>query len=290
MSKSAISSLISILIAVALAAAVSIAGGSGGSTVGPVSTFALCAFIAFLINWVAFIPANAAKTERYYDLTGCITYLSVIAVALLFSAQLDARALIVAALVVVWSLRLGSFLFARISRDGKDDRFDDIKPNPWRFLVAWTIQALWVVLTAACALAVITGGNREPIGVIGALGVLIWIFGFAVEVIADQQKSKFKRDPQNAGRFISSGLWAWSRHPNYFGEMVLWFGIAVIALPALQGWQYITLISPLFVYLLIRYISGVNKLEQKADRKWADDAAYQAYKNKTSLLVLKPPK
>ena len=290
MNKQNIILLVSILVTLGLATAVSCAVGAGGARVGSMSIFSLCALVAFAINWLAFIPANLAQTEHFYDLTGSATYLSVMLVAVVFSPELDARAMIVVALVIVWALRLGSFLFSRISRDGKDDRFDEIKVHPLRFFLAWTIQALWVVLTAACALAVVTNGNRVPLGVLGVLGIAVWAFGFVVEVLADSQKSAFKKKADNAGRFISSGLWSWSRHPNYFGEMVLWLGIAIIALPVLQGWQMVALISPLFVFVLIRYISGVNKLEQKADQKWADDAAYQAYKIKTSILMLRPPK
>ena len=281
--------LISILIATSLAALVAAGGGDGGARIGSISVFGLCAIVAFAVNWLAFIPANSAKTERFYDLTGSLTYLTVILIAVAFSENLDARAAMVAVMVVVWAVRLGSFLFLRISRDGKDDRFDEIKTSPLRFFVAWTLQGLWVVLTAACALAIITGTERAPLGLIGIGGAVIWIFGFAVEIVADAQKSRFKKDPDNRGKFISSGLWSWSRHPNYFGEMVLWTGIAVIALPVLHGWQWVTLISPVFVYLLINHISGVNKLELKAEQKWGTQPDYQAYKQKTSALLLRPP-
>ena len=203
--------------------------------------------------------------------------------------EMSLRALLVAGMVVIWACRLGIFLFTRIRRDGKDDRFDEIKTNPIRFFLTWTLQGLWVVLTAACALAIITGGDQAPMGVIGWLGALIWLFGFTIEVVADKQKSAFKKDPANAGRFISSGLWSWSRHPNYFGEMLLWFGVAVMAIPVLQGWQWVCLISPVFVYALIAHVSGVNQLEAKADRKWGQDPAYLVYKRNTSELVLRPP-
>ncbi|NNC99866.1 MAG: DUF1295 domain-containing protein [Gammaproteobacteria bacterium] len=289
MNKKTLILLSSIVLSVVLATLISLAGGDGGARVGSVSVFALCAIVAFVINWLAFIPANLAKTERYYDLTGSATYLSVIVLAVTMSDNLDSRALIVAAMVAIWAIRLGSFLFSRIARDGKDDRFDTIKTDPLRFFLTWTIQALWVVLTAACALAIITGGSREPIGAAGVLGICVWVFGFTVEVIADQQKSNFKKNPENKGKFINTGLWRWSRHPNYFGEMVLWTGIAIIALPVLTGWQWATLISPVFVYVLINYVSGVNKLEKKAEEKWGNDADYQTYRKNTPILVLWPP-
>lgn len=278
-----------IVIGVAVGAAMSWAGSDGGDRLGSVPVFALCGFLAFAINWLAFIPSAIAQTEHYYDLVGGITYITVTIVAVLLSAELDLRAAIVAGMVLVWSLRLATFLFRRISRAGKDSRFDTIKTRPVSFLMAWTIQGLWVLLTAAAALAVITGGNREPLGVIGYLGIAIWLAGFVIEVVADRQKSNFKADPANKGRFINVGLWAWSRHPNYFGEIVIWTGMAVIALPVLQGWQWAALISPVFVIFLLTKVSGVPMLEQKADERWGGQDDYEEYKRNTPVLVPRPP-
>lgn len=289
MNRTKVIQICALLVALLLAVSLSAAGSDGGARFYDWPVFAVCAVLAFMINWLAFIPANKAQTERYYDLTGSLTYLVVIVVAVLFSGPLDVRGLIIASMVVVWAVRLGSFLFSRIQRDGKDDRFDEIKNSPLRFFLTWTLQALWVLFTAAAALAVITGGQRQAIGLVGMLGIVCWIAGFGIEVVADTQKSAFKKDPVNQGRFISTGVWAWSRHPNYFGEILLWSGIAIIAVPVLQGWQYVTLISPIFVFTLIRYISGVNTLEAKADKKWGDNADYQRYKRSTPLLLLKPP-
>jgi steroid 5-alpha reductase family enzyme len=295
MKKASIISSLVILISTTLAVGVSFAGGDGGASVGGLPVLVICAAAAFAINWIAFIPANINKTEHFYDLTGSLPYLTVIALAVVLSGVSDAsgemslRALLVSGMVVIWACRLGTFLFTRIRRDGKDDRFDEIKTNPIRFFLTWTLQGLWVVLTAACALAIITGGDQTSMGVIGWLGALIWLSGFIIEVVADKQKSAFRKDLSNSGRFISSGLWSWSRHPNYFGEMMLWFGVAVMAIPILHGWQWVCLISPVFVYALIAHVSGVNQLEAKADRKWGKDPAYSAYKRNTSELVLRPP-
>ena len=265
------------------------AGSDGGDRVGALSVFALCGLLAFAINWLAFIPAALTQTEHYYDLVGGITYISVTTVAVLLSSELDVRATLVAAMVMIWSLRLAVFLFLRISRAGKDSRFDDIKNRPLRFLMAWTLQGLWVLLTAAAALAVITGGVREPLGVVGIAGIAVWLIGILIEIVADRQKSKFKEDPNNKGKFISVGLWAWSRHPNYFGEIVLWVGMAIVAVPVLQGWQWATLISPVFVAFLLTKVSGIPLLEEKADARWGGQNEYEEYKRRTPVLVPRPP-
>ncbi|MDH3470184.1 MAG: DUF1295 domain-containing protein [Acidimicrobiia bacterium] len=274
---------------VAIGVLVVLAGSDGSSTVGSIAVFALCGLLAYVINWVVFVPSSLAKTEHYYDLTGSATYLTVVAVALLFSDELDARALIVGAMVVVWALRLGSFLFRRVRRVGQDARFDRIKADPLRFFMAWTLQGLWVLLTMACALAIITGIEREPIGWVEIAGIVVWVAGFALEVVADRQKSAFKQDPANEGRFITSGLWAWSRHPNYFGEIVLWTGIAVMALPVLSGWRWATLISPVFVVLLLTRGSGIPILEARAEKRWGNEAEFQEYIRNTPVLVPRPP-
>jgi len=118
----------------------------------------------------------------------------------------------------------------------------------------------------------------------------MWVVGFLIEVTADRQKRVFKRDTANAGKFINVGLWSWSRHPNYFGEILLWTGMAVLAIPVLSGGQWVTLISPVFVYLLLTRLSGIPTLTEKAQKKWGDDADYQAYLARTSLLIPLPPK
>jgi len=265
------------------------AGSDGGARWGPIPVFALGCAVAFALNWLAFLPAALARTERYYDLMGGATYISVVVIAVLLSGGLDLRAALVAALVLIWALRLATFLFLRISRAGHDSRFDNVKARFWPFLMAWTLQGLWVTLTAAAALAVITGGIREPLGVLGVVGLAVWGIGFTIEVVADGQKSRFKADPTHQGRFVDVGLWAWSRHPNYFGEIVLWIGMALIAIPVLQGWQWSTLVSPIFVTLLLTRGSGIPLLERKADERWGGQEDYEEYKRRTPVLIPWPP-
>lgn len=281
--------IIAILISTALGLGVAWAGGQGGVSLGAISLFLACGILAFAVNWLAYIPAMIFKTEKYYDLTGTITYLSVTGYAVYMSDGLDLRGKIVAVMVAVWAVRLGSFLFARIMKDGKDSRFDKIKTNPIRFLMTWTLQGLWVTLTAACALLVITNSTRVPLDAFAYVGIAVWVIGFLFEVVADQQKKAFKNDLSNKGKFISTGLWAWSRHPNYFGEITLWLGIATIAIPTMSGLQWATLISPVFVTLLLTRVSGVPMLEARSDKEWGDDPAYQEYKKNTPVLVPRPP-
>ncbi len=274
--------------AVLIGAGLAWAGSQGGASVRGVPVFALAVGLAFLIQWVAFIPAWVTRTEGFYDLTGSLTYISVTLVAVLLTPSVDARSLLLLVLVVIWAGRLGSFLFRRIRKAGKDVRFDEIKTSFPRFLMTWTLQGLWVSFTLAAALAAITTTLRKDLDVFAFAGLTVWIVGFALEAFADAQKNRFRADPANKGRFIHTGLWAWSRHPNYFGEIVLWIGVAIIALPVLNGWQYVTLVSPVFVFLLITRVSGVPLLEKKADQRWGGQPDYEAYKARTPALVPRP--
>ncbi|MEX1296988.1 MAG: DUF1295 domain-containing protein [Candidatus Limnocylindrales bacterium] len=283
-------SVVAIVVAAAVGLALAVAGSQGGQLAAGVPVFAVCVALAFVIQWVAFVPAYVRQSERYFDLTGSLTFIAVAIVAILLSPVRDARSLLLVLLIGVWAARLGVFLFRRMLWAGKDDRFDALKPSFLRFLAVWTVQALWVSLASAAALAAITATEREPLGAFAVVGAVIWLTGFSIEVLADRQKRRFRADPANRERYIDSGLWAWSRHPNYFGEIVLWAGVALIAVPVLSGLQWVTLVSPLFVALLLTRISGAPMLERKADQRWGGQPHYEAYKTRTPLLVPRPPR
>jgi len=285
MDKSDRNALVAVVAVVLIGLGIALAGSQGGGSALGMPVFALCVGIAFVIQWLAFIPAFLLQTEKFFDLTGSLTYISVVIFAMLLSPVIDGRSLLLVCLVVIWAARLGTFLVRRIQKAGKDARFDDLKPSFFRFLSTWTLQGLWVTFTLAAALAAITTTTREPLGLFALIGTLIWVFGFAIEAVADSQKNRFREDPGNKGKFIQTGLWARSRHPNYFGEIVLWIGIAIIAVPVLEGWQWITLISPIFVALLLTRISGIPLLEKSADEKWGGQKDYEEYKAKTPVLI-----
>jgi steroid 5-alpha reductase family enzyme len=288
MKKTDRNALIALPIVILVGLGIAWAGSQGGASVLGIPIFAFSVGLAFAIQWLAFVPAYLLQNESFFDLTGSITYISVTAIAVLLSPVVDGRSILLLALVVIWATRLGTFLFRRIRKAGKDTRFDEIKPSFIRFLNTWTLQGLWVTFTLAAALAAITTTTRKQLDVFATIGFLVWVFGFAIEAMADTQKSRFRADPNNKGKFIQTGLWAWSPHPNYFGEIVLWVGVAIIALPVLRGWQWVTLISPVFVALLITRISGVPMLEKQADERWGGQEEYEAYKERTPVLIPRP--
>lgn len=272
---------------VCFAAAIAWAASGGTASLGGIPIITWCVGLAFAIQWLAFVPAYLQETERFYDLTGSLTYLVVTLLALFGARPIDARAALIALLVVGWACRLGIFLVRRIRAAGSDTRFDQIKSSPSRFFLAWTLQGLWVFLTLCAGLAAMTTVEAPALKARDAVGLILWVLGFAIEVAADRQKTKFRRE--HPGRFIDTGLWAWSRHPNYFGEILLWVGVATIASSALRGWQWVTMISPVFVAVLLTRISGIPILEKRADERWGDDPAYRRYKSDTPVLIPRPP-
>ncbi|MEC7829076.1 MAG: DUF1295 domain-containing protein [Actinomycetota bacterium] len=251
---------------------------------GQQPTLLIAAGIAFVLQWIAFAFAWRRQSERFFDLIGSATFISVALISVVMSTpSIGALDVALACAVIVWASRLGTFLSSRVRAVGSDNRFKAMKRDFFWFLMTWTLQGTWVVVTASAAMTVIGDQHAQPLGVVEILGLLIWATGLLIEVIADQQKKEFRLAGNTS--FISSGLWSRSRHPNYFGEILLWSGIALAAAPSLHGWQHITLLSPVFVWLLLMKISGAPMLEAKADRRWGHEPAYNEYKKTTPLLL-----
>ena len=261
------------------------AGSQSGPNIFGYPGLMLIATVGFLIHWLVFIPSYLFKTEKYYDITGTIAYLVMTGLAVFSSNELHLRSQVVAILITVWALRLGLFLLVRVFQVGEDKRFHEVKTSFSRFLVWFSMSALWVFLTSANALTLILNNNSLIGDGYFFTGLIIWLIGFAMEVTADEQKRRFRKNPKNKGQFITSGLWSISRHPNYFGEILIWMGMAVISFPVLSGWQYVTLISPIFVTILLTRISGINLLEASSDQKWGHLESYKEYKQKTPVLI-----
>lgn len=246
--------------------------------------------LAFLIQWVAYIPAYIFQTEKFYDLTGSLTYLTVIWFVFFSSnnlSGLNIQNLIVVTLISIWAIRLGTFLFGRIHKDGEDKRFRTIKTSASQFFMTWTLQGMWVSICTMCAITAISSSQGIIANALFYLGLAFFIVGFAIEVVSDQQKSAFRAVPENKEKFITSGLWSKSQHPNYFGEILLWSAIALLSISSLNGTQYLTLISPIFTYVLLVYISGVRMLDDMGNKKWGHLEEYKEYKRNTPTLFLK---
>jgi len=262
-------------------------GSNITSTIFSINSFIFLLILSVLIQVLFFIPSFILKTEKLYDLIGSSTYVVVISFAYFSLSDKTISDTILFLFVLVWGIRLGTYLFKRISRDKEDVRFEKAKKNFFWFLQYWMGQALWVSITSCAAVISILQNEKDSLNIYVIIGVLIWLIGFSIEVISDVQKSKFKKSENTSKTFISKGLWSKSRHPNYFGEITLWVGIYIISLSSFSDIEYLTLISPLFVYILLTRMSGVNMLEKIADERYGHLSEYLQYKKNTPVLFLK---
>ena len=245
--------------------------------------------LIFFIHWLLFIPAYIFQTEKFFDLTGSITFLIASFYAFLNAPSTNIFSIVVVSCISCWAIRLGTFLFMRINKDGQDKRFIEIKPSFSRFLMTWTLSGTWVSICLLCVITAISSNSGVKGGTLFYFGLILFLFGFIIEIVADYQKTLFRNNIVNKNKFITSGLWSYSRHPNYMGEILLWFGISVMSISSLSGIEYITLISPVFVYLLLTRISGVNFLEESANKKWGHLDEYKDYMSKTPKIFFKFP-
>ncbi len=266
---------------------VNIAGQNIELDIRGVNAFTFTLIVTVLIQVLFFIPSFLFKTEKYYDLVGSLTYVITVSVAYFAVEDKTIIDSIIYIYVMIWASRLGIYLFRRVHKDGKDVRFEKAKRHFFWFLQYWMGQALWVALTACAAIIAILSPEDDTLPVLAMFGMVLWLTGFTIESISDYQKRVFRKMNNSSQSFIHTGLWARSRHPNYFGEITLWTGIAVIALNTLSGVEYITLISPIFVYILLTRMSGINLLERIADERYGDMEEYQRYKNNTPVLIPK---
>jgi len=246
--------------------------------------------ISFLLQWTLFIPAYFFQTEKFYDISGSINYISIV-IYIYYNNYIthgfNLGNLILSFLIFLWATRLGIFLFLRIQNDGEDKRFRSIKPSPAKFFMTWTLQATWVSICSLCALTGISSDSGIIINNLFFIGLTFFVLGFFIEVVADSQKTKFRKNPKNKNTFINSGLWAYSRHPNYLGEIFIWIGISVISFSSLFNLQFAALISPIFTYVLLVYVSGVRLLEASGKEKWGHLKSYKEYIKKTPRLLFK---
>jgi steroid 5-alpha reductase family enzyme len=247
--------------------------------------------VSVAIQLILFIPAYIRRTDKLTDFSYGFSFI-VLAIFALFSANTSIGKMLLATMITIWGMRLIIYLVIRVIKSRKDKRFDGIREKFWKFFSFWFLQGIsvWIIMLPSLLLM---SKYDAPITQLSMLGLFIWIFGILTEGIADFQKSKFKADPANKDKWIATGLWKYSRHPNYFGEMLCWIGIYIYCLPTLMaaGLEWlIALISPLYIMTILLFITGLPKLEKYADDKWGKDKAYQDYKRQTSAIILLPRK
>ncbi|OMP01226.1 hypothetical protein CCACVL1_03140 [Corchorus capsularis] len=250
---------------------------------------ALTAIVTVGYQLFFFIITALLKFDKVTDFAGSTNFVIIAVLTLVIKGSWHFRQVVLTLLVVIWGLRLGLFLLMRILQWGEDRRFDEMRTNLGRLAIFWIFQAVWV-WTVSLPVTVVNGSDRDPpVQAADIIGWIIWSVGISVEATADQQKLYFKNAPENRGRWCNIGLWKYSRHPNYFGEIFLWWGVFVASSPVLEGLEWLVIFGPIFLTLLLLFVSGIPLLEESADKKFGNVAAYRTYKKTTSPLILLPP-
>lgn len=254
-----------------------------------IDAFIFALLIISAIQVVFFVLAAGFKTDKFTDLSYGLTF--VVTALILFATRADQGMVqtITVLLITIWGLRLATYLFIRILKTKRDERFDKIRSDTIKFAKFWFLQAISIFIILLPALVILNTQKTVNLSLM-LIGLSIWSVGFIIESVADQQKFAFKNKTENKDRWISTGLWKYSRHPNYFGEILVWWGIFVIALSYLENWLYLTIAGPLFITFLLLFVTGIPTLEKKYEEKYRNDPDFQKYKSKTSLLVPLPPK
>lgn len=239
--------------------------------------------VIFLYMTVLFIVAVMRSDNSIADIAWGMGFVIVAVYSVIQSGEVDLRKMIVVLLVLLWGLRLSAHIFMRNQAHGEDFRYRKWRETWKYFLLRSYLQIFilqgFMMLIISTPLWIISFSKGGLPGLWDTLGLMVFGAGFLIEIIADAQLTAFKKDPANKGKLITSGLWAVSRHPNYFGEALVWWGISFYALSLPGGW--IGLISPITITLLLRFVSGVPLLEKKYENHpdWAD------YKAKTAPFV-----
>ncbi|KAF0203504.1 MAG: hypothetical protein FD170_931 [Bacteroidetes bacterium] len=230
-----------------------------------------------------FLLALILKDNSIVDIFWGIGFILLTILSLWKSDSFDAKKIIVGMMILIWGLRLSIHIFLRNKGRGEDFRYANWR-RTWKnfvlrsFLQVFMLQGFFMLVIVWPVLHINQGSSVE-FGMIDIFGILIFLTGFIFEVVGDFQMKAFKKDPANSGKIITTGLWKYTRHPNYFGEALLWWGIWLMAVPVIDG--IYTILSPLVITWLLRYISGVPMLEKKYEGR----ADWEEYKARTPVFV-----
>ena len=251
------------------------------------------------LNALGWASACLLHTDVLYDAVGALSHFTVISVLVHHYANSTAhpplmgpRIPFACAAILTWATRTGCFLFGRALAHRGDKRLKYYTTRPIAFSVLWAIQSLWVLTNCAPLLLLASTPSPSSDDVFDPLDfalVLCWLVGFLIETVADVQKLVFRSNAKNSGRFITTGLWSLSRHPNYFGEIMLWHSFALLCSRGMpMGTARIAAAcSPAFVTFLLLRVSGVPLLEASGQRQWGKDPEYIKYVEGTPVLIPK---
>lgn len=242
--------------------------------------------LSLIVQAVFFAFAATLKTDKVTDLSYGLTFVLMAAALLSTAAAAGTPAYVLALMVIAWGLRLAGYLLYRIIHMKRDARFDGIREKFWSFFKFWLFQglAVWVIMLPVT----LWFSDPTPWTHWKTAGVAVWLIGLVIEAVADQQKFQFKRTAAGRSRWTDTGLWRFSRHPNYFGELLCWWGVFLFTARDLGAWAWLGLLGPIAITVILIWGTGIPTLEASARKKWGADPEYQAYRRRTRLLIPLP--
>ncbi|CAG2221453.1 Cytochrome c-b,Cytochrome c, somatic B,Cytochrome c, testis-specific,Cytochrome c,Cytochrome c 2,Cytochrome c, somatic,Cytochrome c iso-1/iso-2,Cytochrome c-2,Cytochrome c, somatic A [Mytilus edulis] len=249
------------------------------------SNLVKAAAVDFGIQWACWAVAATLKTEKFYDLAGSSTFFLLALQSLRWNRTYFTRQKVQTGMVMAWAVRLGTFLFTRILKEGQDKRFNKVRDNPRVFWFYWTVQGVWVLLTLLPTLLVNSKKEDQPLTKKDYIGWGLWVAGFILETVADYQKSSFRNNPDNEGQFINVGLWKMVQYPNYLGEIMMWSGLYLTSTSVLKGWEHLAVVSPIFLTYLLTNLSGIPLQEKSAMRRYGSNPDFLKHIQNTKKLI-----
>lgn len=244
--------------------------------------------VIFFLQLIFFVYAVIQKTDKVTDPSYGLTFIvASITSMYLVSEYISMYKLLLLLLIVVWGLRLAIYLFVRILKTGKDERFDGIREKSLKFAGFWILQAISVFIILLPTTYVLLLEQSTYISTFSYIGFLVAISGIFIESIADMQKYIFKSQEENRGKWIQSGLWKYSRHPNYLGEILMWLGVFIYTLPYINDWAIFTVISPMYITYLLLFVTGIPTLEKRDMERYGNNEKYLEYVHNTGILLPK---
>lgn len=257
--------------------------------------FAFTAVLTVAIQLACFFVAYACHFDLITDFAGSMNKVLLAVLTLCLKDAFYTRQVVLTVLLVLSRTELALFLFYRVCSRKKDGRFDELHNNFWKYLGFWVYQMMWVYATCA-SVVFVNGDSANPdLNALDWIGWVLFFVGFAVQVLSDFQKFFFRKDPANKGKICEIGVWFYSRHPNYFGEIMIWTGLfvsaanVIVASTSSPGFGWLTAISPVFTTLVLLFVSGLPTAEGQSLKRFymGDDkgAKWEEYAQGTSPII-----
>lgn len=259
--------------------------------------YGLSALATVIMQLTFFAIAYGCKFDLVTDFAGSTNFMLLACLSLFLGGNYGTRQVVLTILLCLSRAWLAGFLLTRVCRRKKDARFDEVRGNFFKFLAFWIFQMFWAfTVSMPMVFANSRPATDEQLDALDYVGWVIYALALIVQVVADLQKYKFRADPANRGKFCTVGLWGWSRHPNYYGEIMMWWGAFIAVLPMVRqdGWSaagVASITSPVFTMIILLFGSGLPTAEGENLRRYyksGNGDAWEEYASKTSPLVLMP--